>query len=394
MISIEVKRSSRLEDIEGYLQQLDAAKKVNFSVNVVLPKNLSNSYFGLVPSLMQFVVTWLRYKKATRLILDIDDFSEDGIMELYKNELIYPMVILAWNRTGVYSINGENLRSALKPGNRLYSERMMMGRTVPGNKLLLTDFDHLSDDRLLPCFGSKYQFVATKTQLKTSLAKGLKEVFVLRQDLPPAFDDERDRFINIIYELMKNTFEWGKEDGKNVPLDPNIRGTLIKFVRKKRDSLLDEYKGHKGLKSFFGSSKLKENATGELYLMELSVFDGGVGFKEKFCSVNPETSDWSEIDIIKKCLTKHATSAKGLNKGEKGLGLDEILNIIDGRGLIRIKTGHSCVYRNMITHRHQEENQDMTLYDWKSHDDKKFTTFREIEGAVITIVYPIEFSDF
>ena len=128
--------------------------------------------------------------------------------------------------------------------------------------------------------------------------------------------------------------------------------------------------------------------------MEVSVFDGGIGFRDKYCSVNPEASDWSEIDIIKKCLTKHATSAKGLNKGDKGLGLDEILSIIDGRGLIRIKTGHSCIYRNMITHRYQEDSHDMNLYDWSSHDDKKFTIYKEIEGSVITIVYPIEFTNF
>lgn len=396
MITINIEKNSRLEDIDSYLTQLENARKFNVGVDVMLPKILNYSYFGIVPSLIQFLITWLRYEKAERLFVDIEDISEESLQELFKNELIFPMVVLVWNRAGVFSKNGINLKKPLQHLTKLYGDRMLNGRTIPGNKLLLAEFDHLPDDRLLPCFGNRYEFIETKTQFKNSIEKGIKEVFYMHSELPRAFDHEKDPFVTIIYELMKNTFEWGRHDEFQVRLEPNIRGTLVKFVKKKRSTLVEEYKWHKGMKDFFSSKKLKENLNNELYFMEISVFDGGIGFAPKYRSLNQYAEKMSEIDIIKKCLTKHATSDRGLYKEEKGLGLDEILKILDGRGLIRIKTGHSCIYRNMITHGYDEllETQQITLYDWKNNKSDKFTTYKEVEGAVVTIVYPIAFTNF
>lgn len=395
MITINIDKNSKFENIETYLVQLERAKEIGMPASLMLPKSLKYTYFGLIPSLIQFVITWMRYEYADKLVIDTEDFSEEGLFELYKNELIFPVVVLAWNKTGVFDRKGISLRKHLQPINKLYSERMLNGRTLPGNKLFLTDFDHLPDDRLLPCFGNKYKFVQTKSELKKSIDKGIREVFYMYTELPRAFDHSEDPFISIIYELMKNTFEWARHDERLVPIDPNIRGTLLKFIRKKRKSLLDEYKWHKGLKGFFASERLKENSLNELYLMEISVFDGGVGFANKFRATNKNVENWNEIDIIKKCLTKHATSAKGIDKDEKGLGLDQILQILDGRGLIRIKTGHSCVYRNMITHPYDNpENNQIVLYDWKSHKEQKFTKYQNIQGAVITIIYAIGFTNF
>lgn len=396
MITIAIDKNSRLEDIETYLTQLESAKKFNVPVDIILPRTLNYSYFGIVPTIIQFVITWLRYKNANKVILDTEDPSEENLRELFKNELIFPIVVLVWNKSGVYSKNGINLRKRLHSLTKLYGERMLNGRAIPGNKLLLTDFDHLPDDRLLPCFGNRYEFITSKTQLKTSIDKGIKDVFYVHSELPRAFDQERDPFISIIYELMKNTFEWGRHDEFLVPLEPNIRGTLVKFIKKKRSTLLEEYKWHKGLKDFFGSKKLRENGNNELYFMEISVFDGGIGFSRKFRTLNSDVKEMNEIDIIKRCLTKHATSDQGIYKDEKGLGLDEILKILDGRGLIRIKTGKSCIYRNMITHGYHElqENNNITLYDWKKNQNDNFTTYKEIEGAVITMIYPIAFTEF
>lgn len=391
MITISIDKNSKFKDIETYLTRLEEVKDFDVSVDVLLPKTLKYSYFGLVPSLIQFVVTWLRYKKAGKLLIDIEDLSNESLTELYKNELIFPLVILAWNKTGVYTKDGTSLRGYLNPINKLYMEKMLSGRTIPGNKLMLTDFDHLPEDKSLPCFGDKYQFVRTKTQLKNSLDKGLKEVFAMFPSIPYAFEKADDPFITIIYELMKNTFEWGRHDNEKVPLDPNIRGTFLKFIKKKRSALLDEYKWQHGLISFFSSPKLKENNLHELYLLEITVFDGGVGFLKKYKSSNKQAESLDEIDIIKKCLRKHSTSAVGIDRYEKGLGLDEILYTLDGRGFIRIKTGHSCVYRNLITDTYKD-NEDLSLYDWQTNLENDYTTFKETEGSVITIVYPIAFS--
>ena len=60
----------------------------------------------------------------------------------------------------------------------------------------------------------------------------MSDVFYYVQ-LLPEFVSLYPDVVAIIFELMKNTFEWGKEDEFNVPLETNIRGVLFKFFKKK-----------------------------------------------------------------------------------------------------------------------------------------------------------------
>src|SRR5690606_28459534 len=98
----------------------------------------------------------------------------------------------------------------------------------------------------------------------------------------------------------KNTFEWGNKDKNNVPLDPSLRGLIVKFYKKTRSALLEDFKSHKGLITYFKSSTLKENSKSEIYFLEIDVFDSGIGFVEKFKSLN-KSEEISDIEIIKKC---------------------------------------------------------------------------------------------
>lgn len=391
MFKIAIDKNTKLESIEAYYDRLNDAKVADVSVDVLLPKELRNYYLGIIPTILQFIITWVRYPKAGRLLIDIEDPNDEALTELYKNELIFPAVVLVWNKTGVFSRDGKNLRGYLNKKNREFRERMLAGKSVPGHKLLLTDFDHFDDEQLLPCFGNRYEFVPTRSQLNSSIEPGIQEVFYYFNEIPYRFEDSGTNFISIIYELMKNTFEWGKEDENKVPLDPNVRGVLVKFFKKKRSSLIEDYNSHKGLREFFSSDILRENEQNELYFIEISVFDGGIGFARKYRSLNSSDEPMSDVDIIKKCLIKHMTSAKGMDKDDKGIGLDEILTILDKRGFLRIKSGQTCVYRNLITHPYAtvDSINQMVLYDWKSNTDKRFSKFREAEGAVITIVYPL-----
>ncbi len=191
---------------------------------------------------------------------------------------------------------------------------------------------------------------------------------------------------------MKNTCEWAKNDENGGSYDPNIRGLLMKFYKKTRTKLLEEYRGNLAVCDYFNNKLLKENVKGELYFLEISVFDSGAGFVQKYKSLN-ENTKLSDIEIIKECLIKHNTSAKGLDKFDKGLGLDRISNILTGKGFFRIKTGNRCLYRNMISHKllSKETNNvnDMQLFDWKTNQNDVFTEYESASGSVITIIYPL-----
>ena len=388
--TITIKKNATIDDVEGYYDLLHKSAGLNSGVDLCLPAELSHDYFGLVPQLLQFVITWIRYKKSKRLLIDLSDTEKETVEDLYKNELIFPSVILAWYNNGVYlASNGEPLSGILNFKNREFITKMMAGESVY-HKLLLANFEHLPDEYQLPCFGNRYEFIRTEYNLQQNLRKGISDVFYYAT-IEPEFVSIYPDLVAIIYELMKNTFEWGKEDENNVPLETNIRGVAAKFFKKTRKALLEDMEGHKGLSGFFGNTGHKENTRGELYFVEISIFDGGIGFNRKYKSSHPDEMALADIDILKKCLIKHNTSAKTLEKDDKGIGLDRILRVLDGKGFLRIKTGQLCVYRDMIANRYEDNRkiESMVLLDWKSQNAERYTKFRNSEGALITILYPL-----
>ena len=396
MFKIKIEKNVKLEDLDKLYQNLNSHIKADVSVDLVLPKEIESNYVGLVPALYQFIITWIRYKKSGKLLLDIDKVNETALDKLYENELIFPIISLLWNKCEIYNSTGKiNLRSFLKPKNVAYFDKMKSVEAQKGWKLLLTNFDHLPEDRgILPCFELNGLFNTNETQLSNSLKNGVKQVLGFSQDAEKTYNLEKDHLIGIIYELMKNTYEWGKDDENRVPLDPSIRGLLIKFYKKTRTKLIDEFKYHQGLSNYFKSDVLKENVKKELFFLEIDVFDSGVGFIKKYKSLNPNEK-LKDPDIVKKCMIKHNTSAKGLEKDDKGIGLDRILTILDKKGFLRVKTDSVCLYRNLISNPYkkiQKENiNDMELFDWKKNSNKDYTSFQLAEGSVITIIYPLSF---
>ena len=171
-----------------------------------------------------------------------------------------------------------------------------------------------------------------------------------------------------------------------------MRGTYFKLLKKRRATVIEEFKEHPGLCEYFTDEMHQENGTGEIGFVEISVFDSGVGFVEKFKSLNTNV-DLDDIDILKKCLIKHTTSAKGLDKDEKGIGLDRILNMLDTRGFLRIKTGKIDVYRNLITHKYRQvanaDFKNLELFDWKTHSNRNFTETNPVSGSLITVTFPL-----
>ncbi|WP_282117518.1 hypothetical protein [Cellulophaga baltica] len=101
------------------------------------------------------------------------------------------------------------------------------------------------------------------------------------------------------------------------------------------------------MEEFFRNPILLEklaNKSNQIYYLEILVFDSGIGFVDKFGKDNKH----SDIDIIKKCLIKNQTSSTTNMKTKKGKGLDRILNILDGKGFLKITTDKYFLYRNLL----------------------------------------------
>jgi hypothetical protein len=333
---IEIDKSITLDQLDSCYDRLARASEVDALVDLLLPIKLENHFGGLVPALFQVVITWSRYKNAGRLLLNIQNPGQADFNEILENELLFPSIILVWFKCDIYNSTGEiDLRSYLKDPLGDIRNLMMKVRPMKGNKLLLVSIDHFPFvSGGLPMFETPDSFIDNEASTMRNLKPALESILSFSKEVKKEFALYGMDFIKIIHELFKNTYEWARTDYNNIALNPSIRGTLVKFFKKRRQSILQEYKWHTGLRHYFESEVHVENHQEELYFVELSVFDSGAGFVEKFES--PDKSEISDIDIIKRCLMLHMTSAKGLEKDVKGVGLDKILQILSNKGLIRI----------------------------------------------------------
>jgi hypothetical protein len=390
---ITVDKNIGLTEIDNLYTDLYRAIRMNALIDILIPKELKKNYLGITPNLIQFIATWIRYKNSGKLRIDVVNPSEELVNEIYENEFFFPIVSLVWDANGVFDKSGENnLRENFKRNqNDIFLRMKRVEAYKKGEKLLLTNLDHFSSEKgILSCFEKNGEFISNENNLLESLKYTLlNNVFKYNKDTRRYYEKEQLELNGIVYELMKNTFEWAKDDENGVSYDPNIRGLLMKFYKKPRIKLLEEYKENIAVCDYFSNKLLKENVKGELYFLEISVFDSGAGFVQKFKSLNDNTV-LGDVDIIKKCLIKHNTSAKGLDKFDKGLGLDRILNILTGRGFFRVKTGNRCLYRNLISQNlKSNETNNMELFDWKTNQNNIFTEYENASGSVITIIYPL-----
>ncbi len=388
---IEIFKGITLDEIDAYYDRLVRAQEVDAPVDLLLPVKLENHFAGLVPALLQFIITWSRYPYAGRLLLNVKQPSKVNFDEILQNELLFPAITLVWFKTDILNSTGEiDIRPYLKNPLDEIRDLMRKVRPMKGNKLLLISIDHFPfASGGLPLFETPESFIDNEANSIRNLKPALESVFSFSYEAKKEFDLIGKDFIKIIHELYKNTYEWARTDYNNIAVNPGVRGILIKFFKKRRQTILQEYKWHKGLREYFESKVHNENKQEELYFVEISVFDSGVGFVEKFGS--PDKNELSDIEIIKRCLMRHMTSSKELGKEEKGVGLDKILQILSNKGLIRIKTNKRCVYRNMITHPYKfvDKEHDLDLFDWKNNSLTSFSNLHQAAGACLTILYPL-----
>ncbi|MBA4057329.1 MAG: hypothetical protein C0490_21625 [Marivirga sp.] len=392
MPQIEIQKNTKLEDLESYYKILSKYTQENSTVDILVPKHLDHTYLGLIPSLYQLIFTWVRYENSGKLLLDIEDPEKTDWDDVVDNEFIFPLIAMTWNKNEIFTSNGKiNLRDYLRPKVNEVWGKMKSVKTLKGKQLLLTNCDHLPEDRgILKCFEINHQFIKDESILNRNLKNGISEALSYSKDIEKEYAKVGEHLVGIVFELMKNTFDWAKDDERGIELDPNIRGLLIKFYKKRRSTLLAEFANHQGLLNYFSNDILKENSLAELYLLEVSVFDSGAGFIEKWRALNDATTN-TDIEILKKCLIKHMTSAKGMERDDKGVGLDRILNILNMKGFLRIKTGKLCVYRNLINNPYKavKNTSDMELFDWHSGKNESYTSYQDVAGALVTIVYPL-----
>lgn len=360
------------------------------SIDIIILKGLTGAEFGLIPAIIQFFATWYNKTTAGKIIIDIK--SKEELSEFYESDYLFPSIVYCWNRE-ITNKQGEDLKPLLKVQNELKHEKMKMQTGGGGFKALLSCFDHLSVKKgLLNAFYIDGIFISNEMQFDYALGKSIRQVTALNRNLrvdnlAPFYDD----VVAIIYELMKNTDDWGKTDEFNKPINPNSRGLFLKLHRRTRDSFKKNLEDNKGLKNYFSVENFESNDQDELYFLELSVYDTGIGFVKRNVGGSQVLGSLEQVEIVRKCLIRNNTTATGIDRGIKGQGLNRIMKILDNRGLFWLRTQNISIFRNLRENRYKEDttSQDIELFDWFTNSSTDFSVLASSQGSLVTLVYPI-----
>ncbi|MEZ0542201.1 hypothetical protein [Fibrella arboris] len=361
-------------------------------VDIQLPKKIEKLDFGLLFSYLQFLATWIRKENSGKLYLPVSSTSE-SIQYLNDNEFVYPSIVLAWEKE-IVNDSGENIKYILKDPSKSYFRKMDFF-DLKGNSVPIYCFDHDKSNRGLSknFYRTNREFVDEGTlgfNLFSAFQKiSSQNLSVFRNSLK----NNLDSFIAIIHELFGNTNEHAKTNELGYNLYPNIRAIQLKFHQKSITKFIEQFHDFAGLVQYF-KSDFSVNEQGNLYLIEISILDSGPGLIKRYTN----RSDYNlninqEVEIIKECLYRHNTSAEGLRGEIKGIGLDRVLQTLDGKGFIRIKTGRTDLFRDMKTNRyyHHSNASDIQLNDWQTNSTTNFTKYSPVEGTLLSIFYPLDY---
>ncbi|PQA59850.1 hypothetical protein [Siphonobacter curvatus] len=388
---IVINKNISYKDVDYCYEVLYNCIAKSITVDFELPSKFESKNIGMEIIILQLSITWSRSFKDGNLLINLYN-NITSINNIYDNEILFPIITYAWNRHNILDNTGKyDLKGYLRVPNKEIHDKMLKALPLKGQKLLLTSFDHLPKKRgILPCFEPNGEYIENEQYLLENLHKSLYNIINLSTITKHNYSKVSMPIVNIIYELMKNTYEWAKTDENSIPLDPNIRGLYIQFIRKDRQQLIQTSTENPGLVNYFNSSALKENSIGELYLVEITVFDSGPGFIKKFESTN-DVPNINKLNILKKCLTKHMTSDQSIYKDVKGLGLDRILRTLNNKGFLRIKTDELHIYRDLINtpYVNTSNSEDIDLFDWTSNEKNEIIQNYYSHGSVLSIIYPL-----
>ncbi len=363
--------------------------KSKYSI-LILPNQFDKYRFGILADLLRFIITLNKNCNILKVKIDVE---KNNLDQFYDQEYAYPIISLLWNTSRFVDKNDKSIKSDLRNLQNSFFTTMNSLSKMKGNKYIFVNTDHLSENRgLIRLFENSQGFNDDENLISENVKdiltnyvltfnkNNIKEIQSVLQDIGA-----------IIYELTKNTYEWGKTDSNLVEIPTSIRGVYMRFHKNKKQKIIEDYQ-NTPIANFFNHPIINEkslNDLNQIYYLEILVFDSGVGFINKFGKNN----DLSDIEIIKQCLMKNQTSSSTNLKSKKGIGLDRILRILNKKGFLRIYTDKYAIYRDLIENEYEsvEKNNlsSLELNDWNKSD---FNSKKNVQsqGSYVSILYPFQ----
>lgn len=361
----------------------------------LLPNEVNYSGFGIIPLSIIYFFTWLRNNKKGDVFIDIDEADTDKLKSFGSDYLGYCLLSSAWKHKDIVNLKQISLKGPLRKYTQQLHSKIDFLQELTASEILVPFFDHYSKQQGLShwFYNNQFDFAGSPEELSSTLYRLFVELGkIYKTKLIKNTSQIIEDLEIILWELIKNTDEHATKDYLNITdLSPNIRGLYMKIHRKSKKSFITEAKNDKGLTNYF-ESILEE---GDNFLLEISVFDSGPGLPRRY-----KGAEWSndisineEVNIIKQCLYKGNSSAKGIKGSLKGFGLNNVLITLSAKkGFLQIRTGRTMLYRDLLKSPHFEETDfsKIELQDVETNSPSNFTGLPEIPGTAISMYYPLK----
>lgn len=390
MTEIKIHKNISPSKIESLYKEFIIQKNIGEDIVLSLPSELNKYRFGVLSDLLRFIITLNLKSNIVKVIFDIEK-SELNI--LYKQEYTYPLISLLWNKAIFQDKNFSNIKDDLRIMQNEFFNLMNSLERLKGQKYLLSHTDHLSKNNGLIKFLEDINgFNDDELYIKNVIKRILTEnVLTFNKKNSEEIQYVIDDISAIVYELSKNTYEWGKTDADMRPIKSSIRGIYFRFYSNSYSKMKEDFQ-NTPIEDFINHKYIKESCIqllDKIYYLEILVYDSGVGYIEKF----NDFEGLDDIDIIRKCLIKNQTSSTSNFKSKKGLGLDRILSIIDKKGFLRIVTDKYSVYRDLIKDNYttisEGQIKNLKLEDWNKADFN-VDSGEKCQGSFVSILYPFK----
>ncbi|NIG53924.1 hypothetical protein [Chitinophaga sp. Cy-1792] len=391
MNTIAIPRRIGFAEIEQVITELD---RLTEGCNLVLPRRFEYRGFGIQISLIQIVFKWMRTGSSGALVVPIDQNDPKGLKEFAESFLGYIILLTVWKNVDIINESGESIKLNFRPYTSEMNRKIeFFDEELPNNEIFIPCFDHYSKSKGLShwLYPDYEKFADAPSVLDNTIYRAFQRLGkIYKGRLNSAISPVEDDIEKILWELLKNTDEHARHDYLNqVTLSPNSRGMSMEIIRSNRKKFT-EYANHEGLKHYYENAADKQDS----FFLEISVYDSGPGLVKRFLGKHwaNDIDINEEVNVVKQCLKKGATSVDTWKGKNKGFGLNAVLELLTKlNGFLKIRTNRCSLYRDLIRYPHAEvENaSDIVLFDWSTNSETEFTSMNNVEGAVLTMAFPL-----
>ncbi|MEZ4488895.1 MAG: ATP-binding protein [Cyanobacteriota/Melainabacteria group bacterium] len=186
----------------------------------------------------------------------------------------------------------------------------------------------------------------------------------------------------MLYELFRNTVEHALVDLDGNQVKKSVRGMQAKLHSLEPSDFQSIVSDFDPLKEFIECQRPDEGFE-QINLMELSIFDSGVGFAETW--TRKRTSEMTfadERDAVVECFSRKTSK---IYKGY-GQGLPHVREILSNMGgFIRLRTGRQSIYYDFS--KQTDAMPELDLQDWKGNIQSN--QLARVAGSLITLLIPL-----